>query len=264
MATVLNQFRKTNQVAPTTLSNGIGASDTVVPLSSVDGLTEGEQIDIVVDRFDASGNRTPELTEVITGIVSDSGLTGCFRGREQTAIEHSQGARVEFNLSTASLHNDMVDGLRTSHDQSGGIVPTMAFEALNSSDGTTEQQITNSDALGQKLVKADNVDWATLGDQASYLDFGALRIQFGRTSLTGLNTAAGSYNIKTTNLPVPFANNTYTAVVSTTDPGNIAGIAIPITAATTTSFSYSYSHMGTINSSSATVLWIAIGLKPTS
>lgn len=82
------------------------AVTTTIPLVSVTGLPTDTQIEVVIDRTDASGNLTPAKEEVVRGTVSGTNLINCIRGVEGTAQTHSAGAVVN-SILTASMWNQM-------------------------------------------------------------------------------------------------------------------------------------------------------------
>lgn len=122
----------------------------------------------------------------------------------------------------------------------------------------TDSLITNKVAK----IGSHNIDFATFGNQSTYLDIGMIRIQFG--SQTG-----GKYNQNTTvDLPVPFADTNYS--ISTTNQFNETGTSrwlAFITTKSTSSFTFRAGFL-TQNSAvfateaNARINWIAIGLKP--
>lgn len=82
------------------------AVTTTIPLISVTGLPTDTQIEIVIDRTDASGNLTPAKEEVVRGTVSGTSLINCTRAVEGTAQAHAAGAVVN-SILTASMWNQM-------------------------------------------------------------------------------------------------------------------------------------------------------------
>lgn len=108
----------------------------------------------------------------------------------------------------------------------------------------------------------DKIDFTTFGDQTSYIDMGAIRIQFG--TKTG-----GKHNSNVSvDLPAAFADSNYT--VSLCDQFNESGSSMWwafIVDKTATSFNFrsGYTSGSTPGTNVNNVMnWIAIGLKPTS
>jgi len=91
---------------------------TTVPLASTTNIPTDTGIELVIDRVDSNGTKTPTLEETVVGVVSGSNLTSVTRGVEGTAQAHSAGAVVEM-LITADGYNDIIDGILVDHDQSG-------------------------------------------------------------------------------------------------------------------------------------------------
>lgn len=108
------------------------AISTTIPLVSVTGLPTDTQIEVVIDRTDASGNLTPAKEEVVRGTVSGTNLINCVRGVEGTAQAHSAGATVNSFL-TASMWNNIIEYTRDLPTRgliNGLIVPTVASNNL--------------------------------------------------------------------------------------------------------------------------------------
>lgn len=91
---------------------------TTIPLSSATNLPTDTAVEVVIDRVDANGTKTPSTEETVTGVVSGSNLINCVRGVEGTAQAHDAGAVVEI-LITASLWEDLIDGILVEHGQDG-------------------------------------------------------------------------------------------------------------------------------------------------
>jgi hypothetical protein len=119
----------------TTQIGAAGVADavtTTIPLVSVTGLPTDTQIELVIDRTDASGNLTPAKEEVVRGTVSGTSLINCIRGVEGTAQAHSAGATVNSFL-TASMWNNIIEYTRDLPSRgliNGLIVPTVAGNNL--------------------------------------------------------------------------------------------------------------------------------------
>lgn len=98
---------------------GVGdAVVTTIPLSSATGLPTDTGVEVVIDRVDSSGTKTPSLEETVIGVVSGSNLVTSTRGVEGTAQAHLAGAVVEV-LITADMWNDIIDGILAEHSQLG-------------------------------------------------------------------------------------------------------------------------------------------------
>lgn len=121
MAENTDKFRKTFAGPATTLTEAIGTSDTSIPLDSVSGWPTDTAIDIVIDRVDSNGESTPQKKEVVTIVVEGNRGINAIRGVGGLAQPHSEGAVVEPSIVSAKAHNDMVDGIRRSHKQNGGL-----------------------------------------------------------------------------------------------------------------------------------------------
>lgn len=115
----MDKMRKTSNVLPTTLSASIDDTTTTIPLTSTVGVYTDGYIDIVIDRVDDAGNKTPDKMEVITVLIVGNNGTNAVRGRTSPAQPHDNGAVVEYNISTSSMQNDGVDGFLEQHNADG-------------------------------------------------------------------------------------------------------------------------------------------------
>lgn len=95
------------------------ASVATIPVTTIPAVfQDGDPIEIIVDRVSTTGTFTPDLEEIIMGIVSGTNIITADRGVEGTAQEHSAGAVVEIKL-TADMWNRMVQGIKQEHNQDG-------------------------------------------------------------------------------------------------------------------------------------------------
>jgi len=119
-ASATDKFKKVaNNFASTTTSGIVGAGDTSVTLSSVTNLATDTAIDMVIDRVDATGAKTPAKREYVKGIISGSQITNLVRGiGNSTAQAHIAGSVIE-QVWDQNTWNDAVDGILVNHDQSG-------------------------------------------------------------------------------------------------------------------------------------------------
>ncbi|MFA6315619.1 MAG: hypothetical protein WC648_04620 [Candidatus Paceibacterota bacterium] len=143
-----------------------GVSDAVVttiPLSSATGLPTDTAVEIVIDRVDSSGTKTPSLEETVVGVVSGSNLVTSTRGVEGTAQAHLAGAVVEVVI-TADMWNDVIDGILVGHGQDGVHSSGLAL---------TSPKITTAiaDSAGNEIIKvtatASAVNEITLANAAT-------------------------------------------------------------------------------------------------
>jgi len=105
----------------TTIGVGGVANGTVttVPLTLMPAVfSDGDPIEIVVDRVSITGALTTDFEETIMGVVSGSNIITADRGIEGTAQAHSAGAVVEIKL-TADMWNRLVEGIKAEHSQTG-------------------------------------------------------------------------------------------------------------------------------------------------
>ena len=159
----MDKLRKTSNIPPTTLSASISDTDTTIPLSSTVGAETSTCIDIVIDRIDAAGEKTPDKMEVVTVLVSGNNGTNAVRGRTAPAMPHEQGAVVEYNISTSVLHNDLIDGVSSILTLEGK--PKEKSIPLNSINGGTKSGVLVVEDDGKTTVgkiKSENIDFTSL------------------------------------------------------------------------------------------------------
>ena len=158
----MDKLRKTSNIPPTTLSASISDTDTTIPLSSTVGAETSTCIDIVIDRIDAAGEKTPDKMEVVTVLISGNNGTNAVRGRTAPAMPHEQGAVVEYNISTSVLHNDLIDGMSSILTLEGK--PKEKSIPLDSINGGTKSGVLMIEEDGKTTVgkiTSDNIDLAT-------------------------------------------------------------------------------------------------------
>lgn len=115
-----DKFRKVARKWVGQVGSG-GVSDAVVttlPLAAGSGLPTDTGVDLVFQRVDSSGTKTPTLEETAVVVISGDNGTNALRGEEGTAQAHAAGTVVE-NLITANGWNDIIDGILVDHDQAG-------------------------------------------------------------------------------------------------------------------------------------------------
>lgn len=159
----MDKLRKTSNIPPTTLSASISDTDTTIPLSSTVGAETSTCIDIVIDRIDAAGEKTPDKMEVVTVLISENNGTNAIRGRTAPAMPHEQGAVVEYNISTSVLHNDLIDGVSSILTLEGK--PKEKSIPLNSINGGTKSGVLVVEDDGKTTVgkiKSENIDFTSL------------------------------------------------------------------------------------------------------
>lgn len=159
----MDKLRKTSNIPPTTLSASISDTDTTIPLSSTVGAETSTCIDIVIDRIDAAGEKTPDKMEVVTVLISGNNGTNAVRGRTAPAMPHEQGAVVEYNISTSVLHNDLIDGMSSILTPEGK--PKEKSIPLDSINGGAKSGVLVVEDDGKTTVgkiKSENIDFTTM------------------------------------------------------------------------------------------------------
>lgn len=123
-----------------------GVSDavtTTVPLAATTNLATDTAVQLVIDRVDSSGTKTPNKEETIIGVVSGSNIINCLRGVEGTAQAHDAGAVVEV-LVTADGYNDLIDHLLIGHNQDGSHGASVIVASNMSASSVTAGRISAS------------------------------------------------------------------------------------------------------------------------
>jgi len=114
-----DKLSKSKDLFSTTLSAGINDSTGTIPLNSVSGLPTDTGVILTIDAVDSQGNDTPNLREVVVGVVSGSNLTTSTRGVEGTAQAHSSGAVVTM-VPTMTHWNRAMDAILAGHSNPSG------------------------------------------------------------------------------------------------------------------------------------------------
>lgn len=160
-------FRKGTNNFSTTLSGSIAAGDTTITLASTTNLPTDTGIDLVIDRVDASGNKTPNAREYIIGVVSGSNIISILRGKGgSSAASHNSGAVVEY-VYTQDNHNDQVTAFTTGHTQLGAHIASLP---LTTPKITTSLFDTNALTWIAQVATASAVNWLSLANAATGTD----------------------------------------------------------------------------------------------
>lgn len=116
----------------TTLSAAItGPSDTSLTLSAATGLPTSTGITLVIDATNATGQATPSLKEVVTGVVSGSQIVNLKRGQDGTTAQgHATGASVVMWI-TANLWNDFQSAFTAQHSQLDGSHHSLTTDTIS-------------------------------------------------------------------------------------------------------------------------------------
>lgn len=159
-ATNADKFKKVARKWVGQIGSGGVANDSVttIPLSSATGLPTDTAVNLVIDRVDSNGTKTPTTEETVTGVISGSNLTEVVRGVEGTAQAHSAGAVVEV-LITADGVNDMVDGLMAEHAQDGGhdLATGISVVEINDTNGNEEVKFTATGSAVNEFTIANAI-----------------------------------------------------------------------------------------------------------
>lgn len=181
-ASSTDKFRKLSRKWVGQIGAG-GVTDAVtqtIPLASSTGLPEDTAVDLVINRVDSTGTKTPSKEETITGVVSGDNIVTCIRGVEGTAQSHSAGSVVEV-LLTASTFNSEIDGILEEHNQDGTHNKTGEDANLVSGTAGTENSTAKWNADGDlvdgypvldedDLASDSNTSLATQQSIKAYVD----------------------------------------------------------------------------------------------
>jgi len=231
-----------DNIGDRTTINNISGSPVNVTLAAAPG--SNSRIDAIVAYVDnpPQGSSTVADNPEACGIIAVSGTAAA-----------SPVAPTENTIRSAI----------TADGASGTTAYYVVLAYITMAAGTTDIVADNITAGPMAKIASDNLDFTTMGDQASYIDFGTLRIQFG--TQTG-----GKYNSNTTvTLPAPFAGTSY--AVSAVNQFNESGTSrwiLFLTGKTASSFTYRSGFLQQDGSTFQTntgnrINWIAMGLKPT-
>jgi hypothetical protein len=216
-----DKLRKIANNFSTTLGSAIGAADTAMSLNLVSGLPTDTAVDLVIDRVDTNGTKTPTKREYVRGVVSGSTVISLTRGLgNSTAQTHALSAVVEM-VWTSDTHNDMVDALTASLNQDGTIKTNAVFSANQIADGIiTSAELAPASVTNAKLsTTAGDVGGAWKSWTPTFQNFSlgsgtmvAKYTQIGKTVHFHLNIAFGSGTTPSNSNdfgftpPVPYAN----------------------------------------------------------
>lgn len=166
-ADITDKARKSYSFLQKTLNGGIDDNDTTITLNNVTNIPTDTAVTCVIDRVDSSGNKTPTLREIVTGIVSGSTLTQVVRGVDGTTAQaHSSGAVVEFVLA-GDMWNDLIDLILTEHNQSGGHTAISLTSHIDVNDSSTAIRDTSDNELLKFEKTASAVNEVTVKNAAT-------------------------------------------------------------------------------------------------
>ena len=161
MASPNDLFRKIANNFSTTLDSAMAPTDTSGQLDSITGLPLDTGIDLVIDRVDQNGTKTPAKREYVRGIVAGNTVTGLIRGLgNSTALPHSVGAVVEL-VWTADTFNDLINALLVSHGQDGTIKDGAVSATSKIADGIISSSKIAPGAVTPANVAAANTTAST-------------------------------------------------------------------------------------------------------
>ena len=205
----------------TTLANSMLSTDTSMTLQSATGAPTATGITLVIDATDpVSGLPTPNLKEVITGVVSGSTVTSLLRGLDTTtAIAHASGANVVMWI-TANLWNDFQTSYLTQHNQLGthGAITAASISTSGTASfggaATLASAVLNGSLTGTGLGSqvSSYTNTGSAGGTGYYINLSGIKLCWG---LTGAWTASELGAATTTiSLPSSFFSSIQLAIPS--------------------------------------------------
>jgi len=168
---ITKKFIKASRRFSTTIGAGgvANASATTIPLTTIPAVfSNGDPIEIVVDRVSTTGELTTNLEETILGIVSGSNIITADRGVEGTAQEHGAGSVVEIKL-TADMWNRFVEGILAEHGDGGAHTDITADSltlASSSAPAPTTVGLIEYDSDDDKIKYGDGAATNTLATES--------------------------------------------------------------------------------------------------
>lgn len=180
----------------TTLANSMLISDTTMTPSSVTGLPTATGITLVIDATDpVSGEATPALKEVITGVISGGTVASLVRGLDGTsAIAHASGANVVLWI-TANLWNDFQTSYLTQHKQlgtHGAITADSITTTGNASVGGT-LGVTGAATLASLVLNGALTGTGLAGQVQSFVNVGTGGGTFYYINMAGIKDMWGVF-----------------------------------------------------------------------
>lgn len=130
-ASASDKAKKSYSYLQKTLNSGISDVATVLTPNNVTSIPTDTGVSFVVDRVDSSGNKTPTLRELMTGVVAGSTITGLLRGQQGTTAQaHLANAVIEF-VNSGQMWNDLIDFLLQDHSNPNGNHKTLTDDNSN-------------------------------------------------------------------------------------------------------------------------------------
>lgn len=156
-----DHFIKALTAPPTRLSGAINSTSVNIPLESLEGIQSDTAVVMTIDRVDADGNLTPELTEVVLGTLGNSGLENVVRGVGGRKQSHKNGAVVEVSVASSEQWNRLIKGVLKILNQDGtlktGVVDGKALKAGSVSNGHMVDGAIDSKKIKWKGINGDRL-----------------------------------------------------------------------------------------------------------
>lgn len=156
-----DHFIKALTAPPTRLSGAINSTSVNIPLESLEGIQSDTAVVMTIDRVDADGNLTPELTEVVLGTLGNSGLENVVRGVGGRKQSHKNGAVVEVSVASSEQWNRLIKGVLKILNQDGtlktGVVDGKALKAGSVSNGHMVDGAIDSKKIKWRGINGDRL-----------------------------------------------------------------------------------------------------------
>jgi hypothetical protein len=193
--------------------------DTTLQCDSLAGWSSETAVHFMTARADDSGNIDNVTITTWKGVVDGDSIVGLVRTGGAADNGNLINDFVKAGLTAASL-DDLVSGLLVSLAQDGKLKLGAIIEALNSSDGADGNVLTNSELLGNGIIKAQNLALADRSIAASKID---QTVAESTTKDANTFNKAGVYYIGGTTLDLhyPVASAGYLIVLGNSTSTNV-------------------------------------------
>ncbi|MBR0403090.1 hypothetical protein IJI55_00860 [Candidatus Saccharibacteria bacterium] len=259
MPTITDYFNKAadnsgSYPATSTVSATRNTGEQVLSCQDLTGWATDTPVHFTTYRLGQDGSINTTTQTDWKGIVVGNTITQLTRIAGAADSGHAIGDIVELNPTIGWL-SDLVTGLLAIHNQDGTLKDGIVASNKLASSAVTKEK------LAAAAVATDKIDWESLGDQSSYLEFGDILIQWGKTTGVRADTS------KSVTLPKSFkdANYILTTSFQYNEQSNSCWIAFPC-AKNTGSFTVRGGYKPDtgnefVTNTNAVLNWIAIGVK---
>lgn len=159
MANNADHFIKALTAPPTRLAGAINSTSDNIGLENLEGIQSDTAVVMTIDRVDTNGEPTPELTEVVLGVLGNAGLENVVRGVGGKKQAHKSGAVVEVSVASSEQWNRLIGALLKTFNQDGtlknNVVDSKHIKSVDG-DKITVNSI-DGDKISQKTINAKHL-----------------------------------------------------------------------------------------------------------